>query len=95
MTRRPSTGFFEPVAKQFDERGRPLGNVTKNPQRRFLGTLPVFKTEFGSLMWMLGENIKAMRLTCPRCNKTFYMEGIAPETATASCPWCKSTSKHV
>lgn len=70
--------------------------VPSRERQSVQGNLPVFKTEFGSLMWNLGTNTKALKVTCPRpdCGKVFYL--IDPgQTKTRACPHCFRVSKHV
>lgn len=66
-------------------------------QERFRATLPVFETEFITVMVNLGKNVKALQLTCPRpdCKGTFILLDDPGKTATRSCPYCFRTSKHV
>lgn len=71
--------------------------MAKRDQERFVSTLPVFETEFVTVMVNLGTNVKALRLTCPRqdCRSTFILMSDPGKTKTRACPYCFRTSKHV
>lgn len=62
-----------------------------------LGNLPVYITEQVHVMVNLGDNVKALKLTCPRadCKRVFILLDDPGQTATRACPYCFRTSKHV
>lgn len=75
----------------------PTSKKRRPDQARYMGQLPVFETEFVTVMVNLGSNVKALQCTCPRadCGKTFILMSDPGKTQTRACPYCFRTSKHV